>query len=462
MSEANGWRTFVVVWLGQVVSMFGSGLTAFAMGVWVYQSTGSVTLFTLIALSATLPGILLAPIAGALVDRWDRRWTMILADTGAALATGILVVLLVADRLAVWHVYFVVALISLAGTFQNPAFGASIPLLVPRKQLGRVGGMMEFGISASEILAPLLAGVLLVRIQVAGVIAVDLATFLFAALLLLFVSIPRPPRSEAAQAVQGSLLREAGYGWRYIRERPGLLTLLLYFTAMNFLVPMAMVLSTPLVLGFAEADGLGLALAIGSAGAVVGSLVMSAWGGPQRRIYGILGMAPVLVAGLLIAGLRPSVFLVGAGLFLIFFAIPITNASSQAIWQTKVAPDVQGRVFAMRRMIAQISAPAAFLIAGPLAEKVFQPLLAPGGALAASLGTMLGTGPTRGIGLLFITMAALFALVALFAFSFPRLRRLEDEVPDAIPDVPAPPPPEPSPAAGAPGTELAGEIPREV
>jgi MFS transporter, DHA3 family, macrolide efflux protein len=436
-SADRGFRSFVTIWIGQIVSMFGSGLTQFALGVWVYQKTGSVTLFTLIAVFATLPAISLSPFAGALVDRFDRRWLMILSDAGAAAATAALVLLLWADRLELWHLYVIVALISTANAVQFPAFGASITLLVPKQHFGRVGGMMQFGTSAAEILAPLLAGVLIGTLHIHGVIAIDLATFLFAAVMLLLIRIPRPEVSAAGAAGRGSLLRQAGFGWTYIRQRPGLLALLAYFSGINFLFPFGLVLATPLVLSFAGTEELGMVLAIGAAGSVVGSLVMSAWGGPKRKIHGILGLGPVLALGLVLAGLRPSVPLVAAGLFLAFSAIPILNASSQAIWQVKVEPDVQGRVFAMRRMIAQITAPLAFFLAGPLAENVFNPLLEPGGALAGSVGAVLGTGEGRGIGLLLVIMGLAFLALTAIGYSYRRLRLLEDDLPDAVPARPS-------------------------
>lgn len=435
MPQAKGFRTFLVIWIGQVVSMFGSALTAFALGVWVFNQTGSATLFTLIAVFATLPGILLSPIAGALVDRWDRRWAMILSDGGAALATLVLIALLASGRLEVWHIYFLVAFASTFSTLQFPAFSAAITLLVSREHYGRLSGMMQFGEAASTILAPAAAGFVMVAAGLVGVVTIDLATFVFAVVMVLLVTVPRPPVSAEAGAGQGSLLKEAAFGWRYIRERPGLMSLLGYFACLNLVIPMGMVLATPLVLSFGNAADAGVVVGVGAGGGTLaGSLVMSAWGGPKRKITGILGFAPLMSVGLLIAGLRPSVVLVTAGLFVTFFAIPIINGSSQAIWQSKVEPAVQGRVFAMRRMVAQATAPLAFLVAGPLAEFVFEPLLTSGGPLAGSLGRLVGTGPGRGTGLMLVVMGAAFFLVTLSASGYRRLREVEEELPDMVPD----------------------------
>lgn len=425
-------RDFFILWSGQVVSVFGSGLTNFALGVWVFQRTGSATEFALIAVSGSVPGIFLAPFAGVLVDRWDRRRVMILADIGAAVASVALIGLLWTNSLQIWHVYLIVALSSAFNSLQIPAYMASVGLMIPKEHLGRANGMLEFGESLARVFAPLLAGALIAAIQIQGIVTVDLVTFLFAMLTLLLIRIPRPEVSAAGRAAQGGLLRQAAYGWRYLVTRPGLLGLLLFFSLVNLLLAVGLVLVTPLVLSFASAAELGLVLALGSAGGLLGGLAMSAWGGTKQKMKSILALAPVLGLGLMLMGLRPWTPLIAIGYFLFFLVVPILNASSQAIWMTKVEPDVQGRVFAMRRLIFQTSYPVAFLSAGPLADFVFKPLLLPGGSLADSLGRVIGVGPGRGIGLLFIVMGLLLAVAALAGYLFPRLRFVESEVPDAI------------------------------
>lgn len=421
--------SFSWMWLGQLVSLVGSGLSRFALGVWVYQRTGSVTDFTLITLCAFLPGILVAPFAGALVDRWDRRWTMFWSDLGPAVGTLAVILLLRVDALQIWHIYVVAALGSVFNSFQWPAYMAATTLLVPKAQLGRANGMIQFGQATAEVLAPLLAGLLIAVIGLDGVVAIDLGTFLFAAVTLLLVRIPRPPASGAPRK---SLLAEAGYGWTFIRERPGLLGLLVYFAMINLVFSIASVLITPLVLSFAPPSVLATVLATSSAGLLVGSAVMTVTGGPRPRIHGVLGFGLLFGAALAIVGLRPSPVLIAAGLFLVMFGAPLINGSSQAIWQVKVPPDVQGRVFAVRRLIAQFTGPIGLLSAGPLADHVFRPLLVQGGPLAGSVGRVLGVGPGRGIGLIYLSLAVLPLLASLWGYSQPRLRRVEEELPDAI------------------------------
>jgi len=428
--QVTGFRAFTVVWAGQLVSLVGSGLTRFALGVWVYQATGSVTLFALIALFSRLPGLVLAPFAGALVDRWDRRWTMLGAGTGAGLLSAGLLALLWADALETWHVYLFVAGGSVFEAFHWPAYIASSTLLVPRRHLGRIGGMMQLGQAAASTLAPAPAGVLLVTVGMTGVVLVDLASFLFAAVSLLLVRIPEP---RARGGDGGSLWRQALYGWTFIRERPGLLGLLGYFALANLVLGAGLVLVTPLVLSFATAAVLGVVLTVANSGLLAGALVMSIHGGPRRRIHGVLGMGLLFGIGLGLAGLRADPWLIAGALAAALFAAPIVNGSSQVIWQAKVPVEIQGRVFAVRRLIAQFTAPVAYLAAGPLADRVFEPLLAPDGLLAGSVGRVLGVGEGRGIGLLYVVLAALTVAATLWGYLQPRVRRVEEELPDALP-----------------------------
>lgn len=430
----RGMRTFTIIWFGQLISLLGSGLTSFALSVWVFQSTGSVTLLTFASLSAVLPIIVLSPLTGALVDRWDRRWVMILSDSGAALSTLFIALLLLAGRLEVWHIYVAVAVIGTCTAFQRPAYSASITLLVPNERLGRANGMVQSALAISNLISPVMAGVLIALIQAQGVILIDFVTFLFAVTTLLIVRIPRPRATTRDEAKRSSLRREVTYGLTYVTARPGLAGLLILYAVNNFLVATVGVLATPLVLGFTSAAVLGTLLSIGGIGMLVGSVVMSAWGGPKRRIYGLLGFFPLCGLAIVLAGLRPSALLIAVGGFIAFFSAPIVNSSTRAIFQSKVALDVQGRVFAVMQMIAGSTAPMAYLVAGPLADHVFEPLLATNGPLAGSIGQIIGVGPGRGIGLLFILAGILLILATAIGYLYPRLRLVEDELPDATTD----------------------------
>ena len=269
---AHGMRVFIVIWFGQLISVLGSGLTNFALGVWIYQKTGSTTLFALNPLAYALPNLIVSPFAGALVDRWDRRRAMIFSDTGAGLSTLAVALLLLGGRLEIWHVYLVTAVSSAFSAFQWPAYSAATTLLVPKSQLGRAGGLVQIGEAVSQLLSPAIAGVLFVTVGLAGVTLIDFATFFFALLTLLVVRFPQPEKTAEGAAGKGTLLKEAAYGWKYILLRPGLLGLLVVFAVTNFLGGLTNTLIYPLLLDMTTAEMLGYLVSFVGLGMLLGTV----------------------------------------------------------------------------------------------------------------------------------------------------------------------------------------------
>jgi DHA3 family macrolide efflux protein-like MFS transporter len=436
-AAGGGMRTFLLVWLGSTVSLLGSALAGFVIGVWAFQETGSATLFSLIIVAGVVPGLVLSPIAGALADRWDRRLTMIWCTVASLVVTGVTTALLMAGRLEVWHLYLTAAATAVIGAVMRPASMGATTVLVPPRHFGRASGMMQFAGATIRIVAPILAGVLLARIQAAGVLLIDMASFVVVLGVLAVVSIPKPPRADPA-APPRSLLSDAGTGWRYLRERPGLFGLLLYFSAIGVAPVVGMVLLTPLVLRIADEVVLGTVMSAAGVGALAGGLIMSTWGGPKRRFHGIVGAGVLLGFSVIVAGLRSDPAVIAVGVFGIALGGPIMTSSFNALWQVKTPLELHGRVFATVTMIAESSMPVALLAAGPATDFLLEPLMAPGGALAEVVGPYLGVGPGRGIGLLYVGLGVYVLLVTAVASRIPVLRRVEDELKDAVGPVPPP------------------------
>jgi MFS transporter, DHA3 family, macrolide efflux protein len=423
-------RTFLIIWAGQLVSSLGSGLTSFAFGVWVYQKSGSTTLFALNILAFTLPGIIFSPLIGSIVDRYDRRWLMILSDMGSGFVTLGIWGLFLSGNLTPWFV--------LGGSFINATFGslqwsahsAATTMLVPKEHLGRASGMVAASDGISTLVAPLLAGALYVSIGLAGIALIDFFTFGVAMFTLLLIRIPHPTVSEEGRRAGETFWHKATFGWKYVAARKGLQGLLIYFAGLYFILGLVDPLLQTMLLDLGGPQALGSVLSVMGGGYLVGTLVMSAWGGPRRRSLGILfvGIAQGLV--MIIYGITPSVLIIGAAVCLFSLLDPVVGTSSQALWQTKVPPDIQGRVFAVRRMISRSGLAASLLLAGPLEERVFRPLLMEGGALAGSLGRFIGVGPGRGAGFLFMIMGVVFTLFSLAGLLYRPLRRLDLEEPD--------------------------------
>jgi MFS family permease len=428
----RGMKTFTLIWIGQFISTIGSGLSGFALGVWLYQETGSTTLFAISMFIYFLPTVLFAPFAGVITDRFDRRVVMLAADSLAALGTVFVAVYYFTGSLAVWHIYVVHIVYSVANTLQWPAYAAATSQLVPKKHLGRASGMNQIGDAVSNLIAPAVAGALYVSVGLEVILAADIFTFLVAIGTLLLVRFPQVAASETGEEGKESFWSEVLFGWRYLISRKGFIRLQIILAGLNFCISVTSPLFTPMILEMAGPDTLGYMSSIIGVGLLLGTLVMSAWGGPKRHIFGTFAFESLFGLSILLTGVTEWIVLIVAARFLGMFALPLANGNTQAIWLSKVPQDIQGRVFSARRMISFSIIPLAYLLAGPLSEGVFIPALDDGGALVNSVGRWFGTGPDRGMGLMFVVFGVLYLLLCLAILLNKHVRRLELDLPDVV------------------------------
>jgi len=320
------------------------------------------------------------------------------------------------------------------GSFQWPAYSAAISLMIPKKQYTRASGMISLAETGSGILAPVLAGILIGRIGIEGIFFVDIITLVFALSMLLLVKIPNVDRSQAEETGRGNFWHELGYGFQYLFSRASLLSLQLVFFFGNFFASIAYALIAPMILArtSGNATTLGSIQSVGAIGGVIGSLILTAWGGPKKKILGVLfGWIGTGFLGVALFGATWFIPVWMAANFLGNAIPPVLNGSNQAIWQSKVAPDVQGRGFSVRRLVAQITSPLSLLIAGPLADKVMEPaMLDQNTVISRMLGPAFGTGPGSGMSIIIVACGLLMALVGILSFSFPKVRNVETLLPD--------------------------------
>ncbi|HNR47327.1 MAG TPA: MFS transporter [Anaerolineaceae bacterium] len=429
----SGMIGLTIVLAGQAVSILASSMTGFALSIWVFQQTSSATSLGIMQTAFTLPYLLIIPLAGVMVDRYNRKLMMMVSDLAAGLGTIAILILLTTDSLQVWHFYVVNALIGLGNAFQWPAYSAAITTMVPKEQYGRANGLMSLVQAGPAVVAPLLAGALLPVIKLNGILLIDIATFLLAIGALMLVHVPPPTRTVDGQAGKGGLWHEATFGFKYIFARPSLLGyVILLFFANLFLgfpnsvhVPMILLRTdnSSLILGAAE-----------TAGAIswtVGSLLMSTWGGPKRRIHGaLLGWICYCLFGSVIFGLGRSLAVWIPAIFVAGIGSNIGIATSQAILQAKVAPDVQGRVFSARRMLTWLPDTFTPVLGGLLADYVMEPAMQSPGWLAGLFGWMVGTDPGSGMALMMVVFGLLTILTMLSGYLNPNIRQIEDLLPD--------------------------------
>jgi hypothetical protein len=429
----SGMFGFIIVWIGQIISILASGMSGFALNIWLFQQTRSATMMGLGFVSFILPFLLLSPIAGVMVDRYNRKLMMMVSDLAAVSATAAILILQATGNLQFWHLFVANVFYGLGNTFQWPAYSAAISTMVKKEQYGRANGLMSLMEAGPGVLAPILAGALLPMIGLTGLLTIDVLTFFIAIGALLIVHVPQPQKTAEGQQESGNIWKEASYGFTYIFKRPSLLGLQMIFFFGNLFSGIGFTVFTPMIL-LRTNDNSVILGSINSAmaiGGVLGGIIMSTWGGFKKRTHGVLG-----------GWIASHIFVVAFGFatapaFWIPLAVtqaiinPLINTSNQAIWQAKVAPDIQGRVFSARRLIAWFTQPIAPLIAGLLADKWFEPSMTSGTtSLASIFSGWVGTGPGSGMALLFIFAGMGPILVGLTGYFIQPIRDGEALLPD--------------------------------
>ena len=406
-SSPTGMTTFSAIWFGQVVSLLGSAMTWFAFTIWAWQKTGEASTLANISFFTFLPTVLLTPIAGTLVDRWNRKLVMLLSDAATALGTLAALTLLLNGNLQIWHVYVIGLVAGFFTAFQYPAYAAAVSTMLPREHYARAEAMLGIAYTLSGILAPIFAAALIGRIGVTGIMTIDLLTFLSAFATLVWARIPQPMATDIGKESRGTLWEETAFGFRYIFGRSSLLALTGIFVAANFFLAIGATLMAPLVLSQTGNSETALAAvqSTGAVGGVVGGALLMLWGGPKRRIHGVLlgGMGASLL-GVFWLGVANSLLLWSAASFCFSLFEPFVESGNIAIWQSKVEADVQGRVFAARHFLVRVPFMLGILVSGQL----------------AALGIPL-----------VLTLAGLAGLVVFLAgYCFNNIRQVESLLPD--------------------------------
>lgn len=406
-------------------------MTQFALTIWVWEFTGKATAIALFSFFFQLPQIFVALFAGLLVDRFQRKHLMILGDTCVALSTISIAVLYSTHHLLIWHLYCLAAVYGCFGYIQNLAYSTSISLMVPKQHYVRASGMSSLVVQASAIIAPALAGSFYPSIGLLGIIIVDITTFFIAIGTLLLIQIPQPP-IDTAKSENETIFSKLAFGFRYILSKPSLLAITVAFSSFWFVHQIGETLYQPMILARTggNAQVLGAVVTAAGVGGVIGGLALSLWGGFKHRVRGMLigfigtGLGKI-VFGL---GQKPLIW-IGSQLYS-SMNIPLSLSSSSAIWYTKVPPNLQGRVFAADHAIGMTIGTVASLIAGPLADQVFEPAMQTRGLLADIFSPVFGTQTGSGIALLYVFTSICIVLVGIGGYAFRTLRNVEDVLPD--------------------------------
>jgi len=381
-------RSFTILWLGQMLSLIGSAMTWFAFTIWAWEVTGKASALATISFFAFLPSVLFSPIAGAFVDRWNRKLVMLLSDLATAIGTLVIFMIYIFGYLQVRHIYLVSVLAGFFTAFQYPAYTAAVTTMLSKDDYARAEGMLGSGRALSGILAPVFAAAMLGRVGLSGIMLIDLTTFLFAFGSLLVIHIPQPKQSETGLQNNGTFWQDVAFGFRYINGKKSLRALTFLFMLAGIFLAIGATLMAPLVLvgtGNNE-SALATVQSTGAVGGIVGGVILSLWGGTKRRIHTVLlGGVGACLLGIVWLGLGQVVLVWAVGSFLFAFFEPFVEGGNISIWQTKVPADVQGRVFSARHLLVQVPYLIGILVAGYLADVLAIPALLIGSGIAGAL-----------------------------------------------------------------------------
>lgn len=435
-SLADLGRPFFLLWMGETVSLLGTMLMEFALGVWIYQKTGSVLDFSGIIIAATLPALLVLPLAGSIADKVDRRYVLITCDLVMAIATLSLAYLLWHVHMEIAYLYIFNAIGSIANAFRMPAYQAAIASLLSREKLNSASGMMGLSTNLLSMVAPLAAGSIMGLGGLPVVVFADLIALGMGSLLVLraFYLLRRIKLSP--QSIQQDDLEEAsGFGSAlgFFKREPLMLGLLFYAVVQAALITLTSTMITPLVLANHTTEELGLILTCGSVGGLLGAGLLMVMGNKLKRIMISVFLSDALLAAcVMIAGIQTSLWFYCICAFVALFAAGFADGCGHALWMRKVPQQNQGSIFALVGTLALVTASFIVLSGGFVADTWFEPALATGGAWQETIGYWLGTGKGRGVGFMFVVVGSLGVLLSLSAFAHSRLRRLDQLVPDVL------------------------------
>lgn len=422
--------TFYILIATQALSIIGSSMTGFAIGVWIFTETGNTTPLLFVSLFAFIPSGLLGGVAGVFADRLSRKHLIIFGDAGQAIPTLLLVILFATGNFQIWHLYAAALFQGFFSMIQGPALGASIPMLVPENHRDRANAITQVVGPAARIIAPILGALLYTAIGVSGVLMIDFATFIIATLIISTVHIPQPKQSTESEKSRGNVWREMRGGFGFLVSRRGLLIMSSYFMFLNFMTEGIWRLMTPYILTRVNYNEniLGIILAISSAGLVTGGLIPIVWRGTKTRINTILPALAAGAVGLMIFAIVRTPLTLALTVFVMMLPYKLGNALMSSIWQAKIPPDMQGRVIGLTSQISIFAIPLSMLITGPLVDKVLEPAVHT--SAWATFAPMFGSDTGAGIALYIFTCGLIVGVVTLLVYSLPVVRYMERDLPN--------------------------------
>ena len=420
---------FLIVAIVQIISEIGTILSTFGTGIWIFQQTNVLSQFAIMFLLQILPTILVLPFAGAIVDRFDRRLILIASDILLAVCSLSLLILLYDNGLQIWQVYVFTIIASVANCFRQPAYMAAITQITPKMYLPQANSVSQFSVAIGGILASICGGVFIDSIGFKGLVTIDFVTFIISIAVLIFLRFP----DTMFTRLEEPILKELLGGWNFIIKRKSLVAMVIFFMIVNFLLSVFDVTMTPLILSFTNSSMLGVINAFTGIGVLCGAIAMLITGGMKKRAKGMVGFVAPLAISMMIAGIRPLPVFAVLALFGASLSGTILNIHWQSLIQVKVGLELQGRVFAVNRMLVAVLAPISYIMAGMLADRVFASVLKYSVFNSPLVNLILGTGAGREMRLSLLIAGAVLFVWSLLGIRYKPLSEMDDLLEDATP-----------------------------
>lgn len=423
MNEGRSFQKFMVVWSAQLLTAITSGLTAFSLGVYVFQETHAATSVAVVTLCSFLPPVLLAPACGVLADRFDRRVLMILGDAGSALGHLVILAALSGGASDLRQIYAGVTLGALFTALMGPAYKATVTDLLTEDQFAKASGLVQLAGSSQYLLSPVLAGFLLKYADLKVILIIDICTIPVTTFAALFIR--KGLRQTLSRHEKLNFTKDLKEGWQCLVADKGVLVLVAVLFLATFYLGFLQTLLGPMVLSFADPETLGTVLSLSAAGMLLGALIIGV--SPAIKSYVDMLCLGLGSAGVFLGlmGLRTEVPIITAAGFFFFSSLPFVNTGADVLIRKRIPNEQQGRAWGIIGILSQTGYIFAYAVSGILADRIFNPLLLQGGALAPTFGRIVGTGPGRGIGLLFLLSGTLMALLAFAVLHIKSIRALE-------------------------------------
>ena len=425
IKKETGFTKFIIIWLGELISNIGSGMTIFGLGVYVWQLTHSAVDVSMVEMAALLPMILLSPAAGVFADRFDRRLLMLLGDIVSAFGLIAMLVLMNTGYIQVWQICLCVGFGSAFTALLDPAYKATITDLLTEDEYVKASGMVSIASSSKFLISPIIAGFILAVSSIEVIFTIDILTFIVTVVAILSVRKSLAVKSQVKK--QMNFFKDLKEGWQIILESKGVMQLIVLVSILLFYIGFIQVLSKPMILSFASEKITGILQSVVACGMLVSSIMIGS--GILKSKYVKVMVVSFIVSGITMAGFGattsiPVIIISG---FLFFASLPYATASIDVLIRKSIDNEKQGRVWGLISLISQLGYIVAYILAGILADYVFNPALKEGGVLANTVGKIIGTGETRGIGFLVIIAGLGLVITALFVSKSKSIRKLETQ-----------------------------------